>query len=150
MVEKGLSQIDYPCSNVFVSFEKESHQREVLSKLSTGKKYIRNNDSAGLENPKYMFEGTVLNVAQASEPNAIRWEDLNFRSSTRRNRTLITYVITIGCIFVGAQLVTFAEDASPGVGAAFTISGTQSFVVSFVDARTILTSCVFRNESLFP
>ena len=68
-------------------------------------------------------KGTVLNVVQATEPNSIRWEDLNFRVAEKLKQTTITTLITIGAILVGSFAVTFAERASPGVGAAFTISG---------------------------
>jgi len=119
---KGLAQLDYPCTSVSVRFEKESQARQVLSKLSIGKRYIRNNDPAGLDHPKYMFEGTVLNVVEAHEPNSIRWEDLNFRAAAKLKQTTVTTLITIGYILIGAYAVHFAEDSSPGFGAAFTIS----------------------------
>ncbi|CAJ1970212.1 unnamed protein product [Cylindrotheca closterium] len=119
---KGLAQLDYPCTSVFISFERENQKRLVLSKLSVGKRYIKRNDPSALEHPKLMFEGTVLNVDQATEPNSIRWEDLNFRVAEKLKQTTITASITIGAILVGSFAVTFAERASPGVGAAFTIS----------------------------
>ena len=69
-----------------------------------------------------------MNVVEATEPNSIRWEDLNFRVAEKLKQTTITTMITIGAILVGALAVTFAEDASQGVGAAFTISGTIRLV----------------------
>lgn len=64
-----------------------------------------------------------MNVVEATEPNSIRWEDLNFRVAEKLKQTTITAVITVGAILVGTVAVTFAERASPGFGAAFTISG---------------------------
>jgi len=141
---KGLAQLDYRCTGVFVSFERESHQREVLSKLSIGKKYIKNNDPSGLEHPKFMFEGTVLSVAEAAEPNSIRWEDLNFEVSEKVKQTTITALITIGATIIGALAVIFAERRSR-FGAAFTISALN---LSFPQLAKYITDFEgHRNES---
>ena len=106
-----------------MTFEKESHQRHVLSKLSCGKRYKKNNDPSGLEDSKYMFEGTVLNVVEATEPNSIRWQDLNVPAGKKFKYATLSSIVTIVSIIVCAYVVSLAEDASPGFGAAFTISG---------------------------
>jgi hypothetical protein len=120
--QKGLAQLDYPSTNIFVTFEKESHQRQVLSKLSVGKRYIKKNDPRGLEHPKYLFEGTVLNACEATEPTSIRWEDLNVRATEKLKQLTFTTILTVGAILVCALGVREAEKVSPGFGAAFTIS----------------------------
>jgi hypothetical protein len=120
--QKGLAQLNYPSTNIFVTFEKESHQRQVLSKLSVGKRYKKRNDPRALEHPKYMFEGTVLNACEATEPTSIRWGDLNVRATEKLKQLTFTSILTVAAIVVCALGVRAAEDASPGFGAAFTIS----------------------------
>jgi hypothetical protein len=114
--------LDYRSTNIFVTFERESHQRQVLSKLSVGKKYIKKNDPRGLEHPKYMFEGTVLNACEATEPTSIRWEDLNVGAAEKLKQSTFTTIVTVVTILVCALGVREAEQVSPGFGAAFTIS----------------------------
>ena len=74
---KGLAQLDYHVTNVFVTFETEQDQRRVLSELSVGFWQSQTNDRKAV--PKeYLFDGErVLHVSEPDEPSAIRWEDLN-------------------------------------------------------------------------
>ena len=69
---KGLAQLSYPCTKVFVTFEKEAHQREILAKLSVGQWHIRKNNAKVLENERYLFDGKVLKVVESVEPNSVR------------------------------------------------------------------------------
>ena len=107
---------------MFVTFEKERDQREVLKTLSVGKKYSRNDDPTALPDPKYMFEGSVLHVVEATEPNSIRWAELNIPASEKLIRTTITTCIICAIIYICTLAVALAEDLSPGFGAAFTIA----------------------------
>ena len=117
--------MDYPCTNVFVTFEKEAHQRLVLSKLAVGRRHIRNNDISGLEDPKYAFEKrVVLNAKVAEEPMSMRWEDLNEAGFEKVKQLIFTSIFTLGCIVLDALAVTKAQRIVPGFGAAFTIAGT--------------------------
>lgn len=88
-----------------------------------GKRYIKKNDASCLEDEKYLFQGKVLNAVEADEPNSIRWQDLNTKMSVKVKQQVVAFVVTIGCIVACAYAVRFAETASPGVGAAFCISG---------------------------
>jgi hypothetical protein len=69
---EGLAQLDYPVTNVFITFETEKDQRKVLSSLSVGSLASHRNDAKALSDPKYLFRGQyVLNV---SEPDvSIEW-----------------------------------------------------------------------------
>jgi len=69
---KGLAQLSYPCTKVFVTFEKEAHQREVLTKLSVGGWHIKKNNAKVLGDQKYLFRDTVLKVLASVEPNSVR------------------------------------------------------------------------------
>lgn len=91
---KGLAQLSYPCTNVFVTFEKESHQREVLGKLSVGRWHVRRNNPNILGNPAYLFENRVLDVAESVEPNSVRWQDLNATIQERSDQMIVTRLET--------------------------------------------------------
>jgi hypothetical protein len=69
---KGLAQLSYPCTKVFVTFERESHQREVLKKLSVGAWHIQKNNTKVLDDERYLFEGKVLKAVESVEPNSVR------------------------------------------------------------------------------
>ena len=118
--------MDYECTNVFVTFEKEGDRREVLKTLSVGKKYSRNDDPTALPDPKYMFEGSVLNVVESEHPNSIRWAELNIPVSEKLVRTTITSGMTCAIIYICTLAVALAEELSPGFGAAFTIASVNT------------------------
>jgi len=120
---KGLTQLSYPVTNVYVTFETESYKRIVMSKLSVGLKYIRNNDISILEDPKYAFRDTVLLVQEAPEPNSVRWQDLNADRSSKTKEHLLTTALSFASIYYCALIVRWANGLFPGIGAAFTISG---------------------------
>jgi hypothetical protein len=132
----------------------ENHQRTVLSKLSVGKRYIKKNDPSGLEKPEYTFEGRVLDAGEATEPNSIRWQDLNATSSEKLKQTMVTFVITIGAIYVCFLAVELAEELIPGIGAAFCISGESFCHLDEPICNNILSSvphsflCVFQLSTL--
>ncbi len=66
-----LSEQEYSVSSIFVTFQTERQQMEVLDALTVPK--LR----TGALDEKYKYEDTVLNVSEPAEPNAIRWGDLN-------------------------------------------------------------------------
>jgi hypothetical protein len=55
-----------------VTFERESHQREVLKKLSVGAWHIQKNNTKVLDDERYLFEGKVLKAVESVEPNSVR------------------------------------------------------------------------------
>jgi hypothetical protein len=120
---QGLSQLDYPCTNVFISFETEKDQRYVLSKLSVGSLKSARNDKEAVEDPKYLFRGErVLAISEPDEPNTIRWQDLNTKFFEKFKQQSFTVASTLVAIALVALLVYLADGAST-IGAAFTISG---------------------------
>lgn len=102
----------------------ERHQRLILSKLSVGLRYVKNNDASILEDPKLAFQERVLHVMEPSEPNSVRWQDLNASKSEKTKESILTTALSFASIYVCALIVTYADSVSPGFGAAFTISGT--------------------------
>lgn len=119
--------MSYPCTNVYVTFELETHQRFVISKLSVGLKYIRNNDISILEDPNYAFRDTLLLVQEAPEPNSVRWQDLNADKASKTKEHLLTTLLSFASIYGCALIVQWSNSIVPGFGAAFTISGTRPF-----------------------
>lgn len=98
---KGLAQLPYPCTNVFITFEYEKDQRKVLKKLTVGYTAAVRNDKSVLEHENYVFrngreDAKVLYVSEPDEPNAIRWNDLNAtfysRSTAMALTTLVSFV----------------------------------------------------------
>lgn len=63
-------------SEVFVTFDKEKHQRNALQVLEVGELNIQSENRSALSS-QYLFRGNrMLEVFEANEPSAIRWADL--------------------------------------------------------------------------
>jgi hypothetical protein len=119
---EGLAQLDYPVTNVFLTFETEKDQRQVLSSLSVGSFKANRNDVKAVKDPKHLFRGKyVLNVSEPDEPNTVRWQDLNAGAWQKTKETTFTTFCTLVAIVLVAVLVNIANDAST-VGAAYTIA----------------------------
>jgi hypothetical protein len=124
---QGLSQLEYPCTNVFISFETEKDQRYVLSKLSVGSLKSARNNKEAVEDPKYLFRGEkVLAISEPDEPNTIRWQDLNTKFFEKCKQQVFTVTSTLVAIALVALIVYLADGAS-AIGAAITISGELSY-----------------------
>jgi hypothetical protein len=109
---EGLSQLNYPVTNVFVTFETEEDQRHVLKKLTVGSAKSRENDTSALSDPKYLFRGKyVLSVCEPEEPNAIIWDNLNVKWSKQLKELFLTTCVTLATIVLVAYLVYIANDS---------------------------------------
>ena len=125
---KGLAQLSYPCTNVFVTFENEKDQRRVLHTLTKGAIHVIRNNKNCFDDPKFLFQGNhVLAVSESVEPNSVRWQDLNIPWLDRFDQMLITNSITFVAIIVVAIIVAYANAAFPGFGSAFSIAGKCEF-----------------------
>lgn len=66
---EGLAQLNYPVTNILVTFETEKDQRRVLSSLSVGSISASRNELNAVSDPKYLFRGKyVLNVKEPDKP----------------------------------------------------------------------------------
>ena len=93
---EGLAQLDYPVTNVFITFETEEEQRRVLEKLSVGYRAAKANNQGALSDKKYLFRGNiVLDVYEPEEPSTIRWQDLNATIGARLKQQVYTLVYTL-------------------------------------------------------
>ena len=101
----GWAQLDYPCSNVFVSFETEAEQRHVLTALNLGKFDIHRNATHKVSDSRHLFRDyLVLEVSEPDEPNTIRWQDLNIRFVDKL-QPVITTTISCAIIVAGIELL---------------------------------------------
>lgn len=110
---RGLSQLDYDVTKVFITFETERAQREILSKMSVGTLDVfrqKSNRFSEEEDQKYLFgdDKIVLDVYEPEEPSSIRWEDLNSSIFSRLKYLCITtyfsWLIIVGVAYVIADL----------------------------------------------
>jgi len=119
---EGLAQLDFPVTNIFLTFETEKDQRNVLTSLSVGSLKADRNDTKAVSDPKYLFRGKhVLNVSEADEPNTVRWQDLNAGAWQKFKERAFTMICTIVAIVLVAFLIDVVNNVS-SIGAAFTIS----------------------------
>ena len=104
---QGLAQQDYPAKNVFITFETEAAQREVLSALSVGliAAYF-NTTKVMAQSPQYLFRGELLlNVHEPEEPSTVRWQDLNAKLPEKLKSLCTTTLSTMGAIVIIALLI---------------------------------------------
>lgn len=135
---QGLAQQEYPASNVFVCFETEAAQRQVLTTLSVGALAAKRHDERVLPDHKYLFRGThVLQVEEPEEPNTIRWEDLNSPFLERSKALFWTTVATICAIVLIAFIVRLVNHSS-AASAAITISIFNAIFPMFAKILTSL------------
>jgi hypothetical protein len=119
---EGLAQLEYPVTNVFVTFETEKDQRNVLSSLSVGSASASRNDTSAVSVPNYLFRGKhVLKLKEPDEPSTVRWQDLNAGQWQKVKERFFTFLCTVAAIVLVAILVGLANKAST-LGAAFTIA----------------------------
>jgi len=112
---EGLAQLDYPVTNVFITFETEGDQRNVLQKLTVGYSKTgvigEGGDPTVLSDSKYLFRGDrVLNVQEPEEPSTIRWQDLNVGQFQRMKELTVTTILTLVLIIVDAVIIFYVND----------------------------------------
>ena len=106
----GLAQLEYPVTNVFVTFETEQDQQHVLKLLMVGAARAKKNDPTVLSDPKYLFRGKhVLAVCEPMAPSDIRWTALNAGRTQRAKELSITTFITLFLIFATGGFVYMAK-----------------------------------------
>jgi hypothetical protein len=103
---QGLAQQDYPATNIFVTFETERAQRQVLSAYNLGSLDIKRNHVSKISNPKHLFRGQyILKIKEPDEPNTVRWQDLNVTAKAKMKQQLLTIFATFAAIALIAYLV---------------------------------------------
>ena len=114
---QSLLQRSYPTSAVFIIFQTEQAQRHALQSLRVGQINVRQNNVRVLK-PQYRFRGNlVLDVLEAPEPTAIRWQDLDETCGRKVCERIVTILLTIAIIGVGFVLVRSAYQHSVEIAA---------------------------------
>jgi hypothetical protein len=67
---KTLQKLEYQAAAVYVTFETEQGQRTALEALNASEMEVITKSAINLD-PSALFQGTVLRVNEASEPNAV-------------------------------------------------------------------------------
>lgn len=110
---KGWAQLDYPCSNVFVTFETEEEQRRVLSALSLGSYHVNRQNKSKIDE-KYLFRGQlILKLKEPDEPNTIRWADLNVKFLDKVKPLATTTIFSLIAIFLIALVINVVHNQAP-------------------------------------
>mmetsp|Transcript_24108 Transcript_24108/g.35726 ORF Transcript_24108/g.35726 Transcript_24108/m.35726 type:complete len:1034 (-) Transcript_24108:246-3347(-) len=134
---RGWAQLDYDCSNVFVTFETEKEQREVLSALSVGSYHVKRQNIEKCRESKHLFrDKLMLQVKEPQEPNTIRWADLNLKKMDILKPMATTTICSAILIFLIALLIRTINDWKQTY-AALAIAAAN---VTFPQVAKILTS----------
>jgi hypothetical protein len=109
---QGLAQQGFPATCIFLTFERESDQRRVLTGLTTGAVPAMRNHSPNIK-PHHLFRGNrVLHVREPDEPNTVRWQDLNENWKDRMRQQVFTTIATVVSIILIAVIVFILHNAS--------------------------------------
>ena len=115
---QGLAQQNYPATNVFVTFETEKAQRNVLAAYSIGQVPVWRNNIKKLTNKNHLFRGElILDCSEADEPSTVRWQDLNEKFKAKFKQVTITTFVTICAVALVAFIVRLCRDRSAAFGA---------------------------------
>mmetsp|Transcript_3284 Transcript_3284/g.4907 ORF Transcript_3284/g.4907 Transcript_3284/m.4907 type:complete len:957 (+) Transcript_3284:29-2899(+) len=111
---KELAEDGTKVNRVFITFQTEKSQREVLDALYfPGYKNIFNENNSKKfipENNLKLFRGKhVLHVTEAAEPSSIRWLDAADTGGRKVIEFIASYMLVFGLIFAGAVLVFLAS-----------------------------------------
>jgi hypothetical protein len=91
-----------PTTKVYVTFETEHAQRQVLTKMTAGSfntKMTAGSFNTKKVDPRYLFRGKhVLEVHEPEEPTAIRWQELDTSRLYLRLSRAFTVIVTFGLI----------------------------------------------------
>jgi hypothetical protein len=134
---QGLAQQDYPAKHIFVTFERETDQRNVLWALNYGQRDRRKGRLSAAKDAKHLFRGKhLISVLEAEEPNTIRWQDLNERWIDRFKQQLATTLASFSAII----LIAFTISRVNKVDVTLSASVIALFNISYPSFAKFLTS----------
>jgi hypothetical protein len=133
---QGLAQQNYRATKVFCTFETESMQREIISKMKVGPMTAHKNRVHAI-NPNFLFRGEiVLDVREAEEPSTIRWMDLDESWSNKIKRLSVTTLISLAFVVAVAIIVALVRPH----GAAYAALGISVSNALFPVVAKLLTN----------
>jgi len=131
---KELQKEQYDVSQIFVTFEHEVSQRNVLEALIVAKSAIHlNKTDVHSENSGYLFRGKhLLSVYEPEYPSDIRWRDLNETFMKMFYQQACTYFITFIAIGVAAVIVYICAKLKHRLIQSYVITIMNFFVPLFI------------------
>ena len=122
---QGLAQQEYPVTNVFLTFETERGQQDVLRTLTVSRYQVARNKQTAVPHPRFLFRGNhLLSVKEPEEPDAIIWEHLNATFAELFKQQIYTALATLVALFCVILLVQIVNNWNP-VATAYTIAITN-------------------------
>jgi len=113
-----LASKDYPATNIFITFETEASQKQMLSKLMVAHISAGKNRKKDIEEVNHLFRKQhALHVEEAMEPSSIRWIDLNTTTLYQFNSMLAIMIISGLIIVLAAVAVKFCFEQGIIIGA---------------------------------
>lgn len=112
---KGLAQLDYPVTRVFISFQTESMKHKILEEFSIGQvNFIFNNTPESYPKQEILFRSKfLLDVQQAEEPSTVRWTNLNTPLLKFIKGLLISMTYTILMLAAAVVVAYYVSDHYP-------------------------------------
>jgi hypothetical protein len=116
---RELLKQKFPTSAIFITFQKERAQRLALQTLEVGQINVVNNCTDVLETKQCFRGNLVLDILEAPEPSAIRWQDLDETNLLKFGQRVFTASLSFCVILIGFWLVDKAY-ATGNIGLAAT------------------------------
>lgn len=124
LIELGKEHNDVV--EVFVTFETEQAQRQVLEAFSIPKIDVMLQRKNSLL-PEHLFRGKhVLDVREPAEPSAVRWQDLDEGLLTKALQRTVSFSITFMCIIGSVFAIYYCRERYGAVITAFVVTGLNS------------------------
>jgi Cytosolic domain of 10TM putative phosphate transporter len=124
VVKNDLSLRSYDVSEVFVSFDNEADQQNALEKMQVPLIQVHRRNVNAYEKSSYAFRGTeVLNTADPPETSNVIWYHLNDTISDFWRQRIVTFFVTVICIFLGCAFVVYIKYYYGTVYGALAVSG---------------------------
>lgn len=119
---------ELPTSSVFVTFETEKSQREVLKWLSVGSIAAHCNSTSQVADPRHLFRGRhVLEVIEPEEPSAIRWQEMNTSRILIGSYLLFTTALCLLLIAIAFIIIMLLYPVTPFLAPLVTTCFTSIF-----------------------
>jgi len=131
---------NYKAVSVFITFNTESDQRNVLHALSVPRFKEKNLKK------EHKFEGRVLKICEADEPRSIRWNNLQDSANKQAVRNLFTFVLSIVIVIGGASLIWLTSEKK-NTGLTSIVIMTQSLLTPIIVTTMTTTFESHHNES---
>ncbi|CAM9375034.1 unnamed protein product, partial [Chrysoparadoxa australica] len=115
----GLSKRDFRPSRVYITFNLEQAQVDMLAATETG--LLEEVFNLG-KNKDSIMEGKTLHVTEAEEPSEVIWANLHFGATTRVIRLALSLCLSVLVLYVSFAIVSALGESNIGFLSAIFIS----------------------------